>query len=85
MVNISIGDAVLAGTRNVAHDVLCEVTSDGSSTASAILDQLNRTQLVNDNPAFKYFTPALMLISFVYGIVIAVMGQVDAYEAIHRA
>lgn len=85
MVNISIGDAILAGSRNVAHDVLCEVTSDGNSTATAILEQLNRPQTIEDNPAFKYFTPALMLISFVYGIVIAVMGQVDAYEAIHRA
>lgn len=85
MVNISIGDAVLAGSRNVAHDVLCEVTSDGSSTASVILQRLNCPQPVEENRAFKYFTPCLFLVSFLYGIVIAVIGQVHAYEAIHRA
>jgi len=85
MVNISIGDSVLAGSRNVAHDVLCEVTSEGSSTATAVLDQLNRAKGVDENPAFKYFTPALILVSFIYGIAIAVMSHADAYEAIHRA
>lgn len=84
-VNISIGDAVLAGSHNVAHDVLCEVTSDGSSTATAILHQLNQPQDEEQNPAFRYLTPFLMLLSFIYGAAIAVMGHTDAYEAIHRA
>lgn len=85
MVNISIGDAVLAGTRNVAHDLLCEVTSDRKSTATSILDHLNCFQEEEAPGAFKYFTPFLMLVSFIYGVAIAIMGHTDAYEAIHRA
>lgn len=83
-VNISIGDAVLAGSHNIAHDVLCEVTSDGSSTATAILQQLRQPQDEEITPVFRYLTPCLMLLSFVYGVAIAIMGHTDAYEAIHR-
>lgn len=85
MVSIAVGDAVLAGSHNVAHDVLCEVTSDHSSTATELISYLERTQSGEEPPALKYFTPFLMLLSFVYGVAITVMGYTDAYEAIHRA
>lgn len=85
MVSASIGDPVFAGSRNVTHDLLCEVTSDRTSTATQILSRLEQPQAKNESFAFRYFTPIMMLVSFVFGIVIAIMSRVDAYEAIHRA
>lgn len=85
MLSVSIGDSILAGSRNVTHDLLCEVTSEGTSTAMQILSCLKQPQSNSESFMFRYFTPIMMLVSFVFGIMIAIMTEVDAYEAIHRA
>lgn len=85
VVSVGIGDPVTAGSHNIAHDVLCEVTTDGKSTADVILERLQQPQNHAENIAFRYFTPLMMLLAFMFAVAMTVMGHAHAYEAIHRA
>lgn len=84
-VPVTAGDTVLAGSANLTGAVRCEVISEGTSTASEILKRLNAPQPERQHPVERLFTPALILVSFVFALVLAVSGRTDAYEAVHRA
>lgn len=85
--NVTAGDTVLAGTVNLSQPLRCEVLcEEGESTADEILRILKHgSRTPEDLPVSKFFTPALMAVSVVFAILLAVSGSVDAYEAIHRA
>lgn len=82
---LNIGDNVFAGTMNIGADVRCEVVSDGSSTATDILDVLRRTEDNYEPAIMRYFQPVMMALSVVIGIMLVMLTEVDAYEAVHRA
>lgn len=82
---VTVGDTVYAGSANLSGNLRCEVISENGSTASDILAMLDHVQEEKKNAFAKIFTPMMILVSFVFGIVIAVAGRVDAYEAVHRA
>ncbi|MBQ3010735.1 MAG: hypothetical protein IJD81_06050, partial [Oscillospiraceae bacterium] len=82
---INIEDTVLAGTMNIGADVRCEVISDGTTTASDILNVLRRTE-ENKKPAvMQYFQPVVMALAVIIGVMVVILTDVDAYHAVHRA
>lgn len=82
---VSVGDTVYAGSANLSGNLRCEVISENSSAAADILELLCRAEEEKKNNFTKIFTPVMMLVSIVFGFVIAIAGQADAYEAVHRA
>lgn len=85
-VPVNIGDGVLAGSMNIGADVKCEVISDGASTATDILAVLKRSEAETELPALsRYFQPLMMGLAVLVGFMVALLADVDAYEAVHRA
>ena len=82
---LNLGAHVLAGTLNIGADVRCEVISESSSTATDILTVLRKAE-TNQMPAvLKYFQPFMMVFALIAGVLLVVLTDVDAYEAVHRA
>jgi len=81
----NIGDDVLAGMMNVGVDVRCEVVSDGSSTASDILETLAHEGRFEQPLLVRFFQPMMMGFSVLVGLMLALYADVDAFEAVHRA
>ena len=81
---VNIGDRVYAGTLNLGAELRCEVISDGASTAEDILAVLRRPISV-EAPAYeRYFRPLMFVFAVCIGVMVAVVMDIDAYEAIHR-
>ena len=84
-VQVSAGDYILAGMLNLGGNLHCEVTSDGTTTASDILEVLRREEASALPMWVKVFQPLMMLFSVAIGVAIVLDGNVDAFEAVHRA
>ena len=81
---VNFGDKIYAGTMNLGAELRCEVISDGASTAADILDVLRRPVMV-EAPAYeRYFRPLMFVFAVLIGVLVAVLMDVDAYEAVHR-
>lgn len=82
---INIGDSVYAGTMNLGADLRCEVISDGASTAADILEILRRPIHVEAPLYERYFQPLMSVFAVLVGVMVVVLTDVDAYEAVGRA
>lgn len=81
---LNIGDKVLAGTMNIGADVKCEVISEGTSTASDILSVLQRNEVSEMPHHLRNFEAAMCILAVVMGVMLVLLTDVDAYEAVHR-
>lgn len=81
---VNIGDEVCAGCLNMGGDVRCEVIREQGSTATDILEVLKRPIQVEKPLYDRYFQPMMFAFAIVVGVMVAVMADVDAYEAVHR-
>lgn len=82
---VNIGDTVYAGTMNLGADLRCEVISEGNSTAADILEILRRPIQVQPPVYERYFQPLMAVFAVVVGVMIVVLTDVDAYEAVRRS
>ncbi len=82
---INVGDGVLAGSMNLGADLRCEVTSAGAGTAADILEVLRRGEETEMPMLMCWFQPAMYVFAFLVGILLVVLTEVQAYEAVHRA
>lgn len=81
----SAGTAIIAGTLNLTGDLHCEVTSNGSTTASDILNILWKEEPIVVPDIVRLFQPIMMVFSVLVGLFLAMRTEVHAYEAVHRA
>lgn len=82
---VNIGDSVFAGTMNLGADLRCEVVSDGSSVAADVLEVLRRPITVEPPGYERLFRPLMFVLAVVIGVMVAVVMDVEAYDAVHRA
>lgn len=80
----NLGDAIFAGTMNLGADLRCEVVSDGSSAASDILEVLRRPIAVVPPRYERIFRPLMFVLAVLIGVMVAVVMDVEAYDAVHR-
>lgn len=78
------GDTVFAGTMNLGVDLRCEVVSDGASVAADILEVLRRPIAVEPPRYERIFRPLMFVFAVLIGVTVAVVADVDAYDAVHR-
>ncbi len=81
---VNMGDTVYAGTMNLGADLRCEVVSDGASVAADILEVLRRPITVQPPRYERYFRPLMFVLAVLIGVMVAVVMDVDAYEAVRR-
>ncbi len=81
---VNMGDSVYAGTMNLGADLRCEVISDGASVAADILEVLRRPIEVEPPRYERIFRPLMFALAVLIGVMVAVVMDVDAYEAVHR-
>ena len=79
------GMKLLAGTLNMTGDLHCEVTSEVSTTASDILEALQKDDQVTVPDVVRLFQPIMVVFSVLVGLVLVWTTDVDAYEAVHRS
>ena len=81
---VNIGDEVYAGCLNMGGDVRCEVIREQGSTATDILEMLKNPIHVEKPLYDRYFQPMMFVFAVLVGVMVAVLADVDAYEAVHR-
>lgn len=81
---VNIGDKIYAGTMNLGAELRCEVLSEGTSTAEDILEVLRRPVSVEAPRYERYFRPLMFVFAVFIGVMVAMVMDVDAYEAVHR-
>ena len=79
------GAKLLAGTLNMTGDLHCEVTSEGSTTASDILKVLEKEDRLTVPDIIRLFQPIMVVFSVLVGLVLVWTTDVDAFEAVHRS
>ena len=81
---VNIGDNIYAGTMNLGAELRCEVVSDGATTAADILEVLRRPVSVTPPAYERFFRPLMFVFAVLVGVMVAVLMDVDAYEAVRR-